>query len=654
MGRRSKRAGSGAGEMPDAAPRASSALSAGRTWACLVLAVACALSALAYSNTFQNNFVYDDVKQILSNPLVQERHLFWTAMTSDVWAFTGEQGKNWSNYWRPLWIAWVSLNYAFFGTNPVGWHVANLMLHLLATALGYFVLRQLGAEPAACAIATWLFASHPAHVESVTWISGSADPMLASFLLGAFLCHRAGGRRNRAVPGIGAVLLFAAALLTKEIAIVFPALLFCAELVATGGWRRDELRSRIQAALVRTLPYVLVSAVYAVVRVGVVRMKILRPPGGPGLDGVFLSAPAVLLFYLRHVFFPISLGPSYPLRVVTLATVSLTNWLLPFLLALLVGYGTWMLWRKNGIYRVEILWFLLPLAPVFDVRSFLPEDFVHDRYLYLPTFGALAFAATALVEARKRGTPSARQDDDRKLVWRIGLPVAVLLAVLARSYNPTWSSEIALWERGVATNPGTAFPHVQLGDAYRKVGHLGEARRELERALELNPEITAAHVSIAALDIREGRLDDAVSRLTNVLSQYPSHRVAIEQLGLAYQKLGKLEEAIALFERGRQAVPYRWANYTVNLAVLHGLSNDMERARKELESLGPALRTTKDPDVLRAWSYLGDIYRSRGERAAAITAYETYLAVTDSLDAPEVRALRKVVAETLERMKAES
>jgi protein O-mannosyl-transferase len=398
MGRHGKKQGKGVrspASRRGAAPteRAPGPL-AGRGGAALVLVGAFVLVVLAYGSAIHGQFIYDDQRQILQNPLIQEPRLLGKALVSDVWAFSGVEGKTWSNYWRPIFVAGLSLQYALFGADPTGWHVTNIALHFLATALGFFVLRALGARPAACAIATWLFAVSPVHVESVTWVSGSPDPMTASLLFAAYLCYLAA----RLKPGWGLRIVglaaFAAALLAKEIAIVFPAIILVSELAF-----QERRPGAVRASLVATVPYLGVAVVYLAVRFSLVGMQHITPPGAPGLDGVVWSAPSLLLFYLRHAFFPFGLGPSYPFKPVTGAGVSGSTFFLPLAVVLVLALGAYLLCRRDRIYRLVLPWFVFPLIPVFDVRAFIPEDVAHDRYLYLPLFGALAFVAVAAAES---------------------------------------------------------------------------------------------------------------------------------------------------------------------------------------------------------------------------------------------------------------
>jgi tetratricopeptide (TPR) repeat protein len=638
MGRRSRHSRESTTDRTPAqgAPDRVEAPFAGPRGAIFVLGVAIVLTVLAYSNAVGGKFVYDDEKQIATNPLIQEPRLFAKALVSDVWAFTGEQGKAWSNYWRPLFITWLSWNWRWFGSNTAGWHVGNIVLHAIATSLGFFVLRRLGLKPEVCAIATWLFAVHPAHVESITWISGAPDPMLASFLFGSYLCHLAA---SSWFARAAALALFAGALLCKEIAIVFPAVVLFTEAVLPRA-PSEPIGATALRSLRVSLPFVGVALVYLIAR-SAVGMRHIVPPGAPGLDGVVLSAPSVLVFYIRHALFPIALGPSYPLSPVTAENLSFGNFVLPLAIALALAYGVFRLLRRDVGYRLTLLWFLLPLAPVFDVRSFIREDFVHDRYLYLPLFGALAFVIMAVWEL------SARAGVTGKALAIAGLALAVALVPVTRAYNRAWMDEVSLWERGVRSNPETAFPHAQLGGAYRQAGRLGEAKTEFERALALNPGITTAHIGIAAVLFREGRLDEAESHLKTVLDQYPDLAPALDQLGLVYEKEGRIEDAIAVFERARRAIPYRAALYTVNVAVLHRMANRSNEAQRELESILDRLETTTDPSVLRGYWYLGELYREQGQTDRAIALYEKYLTATATMVAPDVVARRKIVEKQL-------
>ena len=112
-------------------------------------------------------------------------------MTSDVWAFSVETAETRSNYWRPMFVLWLMVNYRFFGLIPAGWHVAAILLHGLVIVLSAETLRRLGVRPAVSAATLWTFAAHPVHVESVAWISGAPDLLVSAFLLGSYVTYLA-------------------------------------------------------------------------------------------------------------------------------------------------------------------------------------------------------------------------------------------------------------------------------------------------------------------------------------------------------------------------------------------------------------------------------------------------------------------------------
>ena len=194
-----------------------------------------------YANAMRGEFVYDDNRQIARNALIQDNAHIGTALVSDVWAFKGGGAIAASNYWRPTFISWLIGNFRLFGLQPAGWHMTNLLLHLVTVMLGYCLARGLRlGKPIAAAIAL-VFAVHPAHVESVSWISGSPDLLLAPALLGSLLVvpslvDSAGWR-----PWTAALGLYAVALGAKEVAMIFPAIVF------VRMWRRFDEEPRTRA-----------------------------------------------------------------------------------------------------------------------------------------------------------------------------------------------------------------------------------------------------------------------------------------------------------------------------------------------------------------------------------------------------------------------
>jgi tetratricopeptide (TPR) repeat protein len=604
------------------------------------------LTVLAYSNATRGAFVYDDTSQIADNPYIQQSGQFWHSMTSDVWAFKSNPGEAKSNYWRPTFVSWLILNYKLFGSDTTGWHILNILAHLLTTLLGYAVLFKLGLRPETCVIVTFAFATHPIHVQSVTWISGAPDVLVSGFLFGSFLCYLALRQRRRWFYWPAAILLYFAALLSKEIAVTFPAIIFCTELILnTAG----SLRVAVKPALRCCLPFLITAAIYLLMHYEVLHGFQMAAPTGPSFGEMLLSIPSVMLFYVMQSLFPFSLSPFHGLRPVTMSHLGLENFVLPLVLLAALGYLIYKLARRRAEYRLGLVWFLLPLAPALNTRIFLAEMLVQDRYLYLPLFGALIMIATALVTLAEKYLPVRETAFKPAIVT--GLLISIGFGALARLYNPVWNDNLRLFEYGVRMDPDSSFAYSQLANQYQRADRLPEAKQALARALEIRPDLTAGHVLTGIIANREQRYDDAVAALKPVLAVYPDYDVALDQMGLAYQQQGKFADAIALFDRGRQRMVYKRLDYTINIAVLEAMSGRRPEAIAELESLIPQLDVATNPDIIKAWWYLGELYRAQGSTDRAISAYERYLTATERVSDPQVRRLRDLATQTLRQLK---
>ena len=403
---------------------------------------------LAYFNAIPGEFVYDDDSQIVSNDYIQESRYTWTALTSDVWAYKGERAEAWSNYWRPVFMLWLIANHRLFGLEPAGWHVTNILLHLLVLVLAWKLLIRIRIPPTVSAGILWIFAVHPVHVEAVTWISGSPDLLLSIFLLGSLVTFLQSRESSSTATRVSSWPLYACGTFCKEVGVVFPGLIFVAEWAQDDGpaepWTRRFLRSLRAAA-----PYLALALAFLVMRQAVLGTFARQHSWTPSLAGRLLSVPTVLVFYVKQALFPYPIGPAYPLRALEPESLSATNFIVPFLLTLGLAVGGALLWRRAATYKIGIALFVLPLAPTMNIAAFLPEQIVHDRYLYLPLLGLLLVAVGGLGELADRFLPRIAD----RAIYAGSFLVAIVLCGVTIDYNRAWHDDIALWERGVQVDP---------------------------------------------------------------------------------------------------------------------------------------------------------------------------------------------------------
>ena len=123
------------------------------------------------------------------------------------------------HYW-PLTYTTFWLEHKMWGLAPAGYHIVNVLLHLLNTLLVWRLLLRL-AVPGAW-VAAAVFAAHPTHVESVAWIIERKDVLSGLFYLAAVLVWLRFLEQSRPWRYGLALLLFAAGLLSKSIVVTLP------------------------------------------------------------------------------------------------------------------------------------------------------------------------------------------------------------------------------------------------------------------------------------------------------------------------------------------------------------------------------------------------------------------------------------------------
>jgi predicted negative regulator of RcsB-dependent stress response len=622
-----------------------------RKLAFFVLLPALLISVLLYLNTLPGKFVYDDVPQITKNTLIQDGSNLWRAMSSDVWAFKRGDAAV-SNYWRPTFVLWLMVNFRLFGLDTFGWHLLNILLHTGLVALAFFFLRRLNLSHWVAGAVALLFAAHPVHTESVAWISGSPDLILSAALLASMLfIFRLRQRETKAGWAL-AILFYLIALGAKEIAVVYPIIVFVLVWRARGEASGDRTDAGLppSKALRIALPFAALAVLYLIIRQLVLGGLAQYPEGGANISSVILSAPMVFTFYLRQIVFPYWIGPSYPLRAVTPANIGLVNFVIPLLVSLaVVG---WMLWqsRKSKIARVGLALFVLPLLPAMNIAAFLPEQIVHDRYLYLPVLGFLMMTVPPLASLLERSMSSRPW-----LVYALAAAVCLPLGIQTIRYNRAWLSNEALWQWGIATDPSAAWNYLQYGAEMYEQKRFAEAVPYFDRALGIN-QMPLSFLGRGRSLVELKRFDDGQRDLLAITSrgkeQIPSHvlYLAYEGLAVSFERQGKPEEAGRILEEARSKLPQYRAALTEKLAVILYQTGKKQEAYDQLVSVYAQSKTETLPESRLVSYRIGLLAAEMGKTNEARAALQEFLAQTQTAQDEEFKQARAESEATLRRL----
>jgi protein O-mannosyl-transferase len=456
---------------------------------------------IAFFPALSNGFVYDDHFQLVRNPYVKDFRFLPAIFTTDVWHFSPQTQSN--NY-RPLHMMTYLILYKLFGLNPLAFHLANLLFHLccvllLWRALGYYV-REFEAF-----ISSLLFALHPVHVEPVAWIGGTPELLHSALLMVALLLYI----RQKIYWSL---LPFAAALLTKEPALVFPGILIVDHWLFQRYPNRKFLHWLMPACVI-VLAY-FCARMYALD--SVVRFNQLNLD----LFDQLYTAISFAGLYAAKVLLPVDLKVFYhfplPLQAGIAWTGLLTNVALILLLILVRK-------RRNALFGLA--WFGIFMIPSLFIIGVSPVLFA-ERYVYLASAGLfLAFVSFPLKQN-----------------------VKVLLIILSVVYGTItferckyWKDDFTLWTEAYSDSPESPVVNYNLATSYFKAGNCERASFFYRRVAMIQPDFGGAYYNLANCDYRSGNYEESARHLTLFLRYWKGDNATRED---AINKLNQLKKAL--------------------------------------------------------------------------------------------------------------
>lgn len=625
-----------------------------------------AIGFFIFANTLNGEFVYDDNRQIVRNSLIQNAPLYGTALTSDVWAFKGDGTIAASNYWRPTFVAWMIINYRLFGANPFGWHLLNILAHVVVCLLAYALLRRWNVSAAVSFAIALIFAVHPVHSESVAWISGAPDLLFSLFLLASlwFTDKFAGGRKTLNL--ILALIFYALALGAKEIGILcFPLFVLILlprrteaeykEEQLEESTRPEENKNKNESAaassgLTLALPFLGLAAVYFILR-ALVLGGISQPvEDAAGFGSAVLSVPSIFVFYIHQIVFPYSIGANYPLRAIS--TFSFSGFIVPLIISVVVLFFLWLAAERSFVQKMGLALFVLPLLPAMNAAAFTPEQIVHDRYLYLPLLGFLMVVFPSLAELVERYAAPKRD----LIITMAAIILSLPLAFVAFNYNQVWLSDLSLWEHSVQFDKTSAFNWSQYGAELAERKKVPESIEAYNNALRIRSSASALLGQGRNLLLLK-RHEEAVKLLKTVI-EMPAEKVnaytlyqSYEALAIALIEQKKYDEAEQHLLEARNRLPIYSAALTEKLAVTYYQSNRKSDALRELEAAKNKARTELLVESKSVIFRLGQLYAELDRKEDARSNLQEYLSLTGTVKDEETLQERRQAAQLLNQLR---
>jgi tetratricopeptide (TPR) repeat protein len=500
----------------------------------------------------RGNFIEsDDYPYVIGNT-----HINFTAGNL-VWPMALTHGE--CGNWHPLTHWSLMLDHLFYGLNPWGYHLTNVLLHAINTVLVFLVLRRMTGSTGPSWMVAVFFALHPLRVESVAWISERKDVLSVMFWMLTLWAYTryvqnvtsgkwpafADLRRGRQVTGTQkkfpsscpllfyglALVFFTLGLMSKPMVVTLPCVLLLLDFWPLERWKQKSWRG----LLLDKLPFFLLSSFVSVVTYFVQRNEgmmnyLVGLSFGARLENALVSYGR----YLGKLFWPVDLCALYPHpRHWPLAAV-LPAGLLVFGLSVLVFARR----RERPYLLTGWFWYLGTLVPVIGlVQAGLQS--MADRYSYIPSVGILI----VLVWEFHRLTGGWRC---RNIVRGATGGVLVLFCVLLTRHQMIfWRDGVSLWGHAVSLTENNYDCLNNLGRAFYAQGRFDEAIRELQEVVRLNPSFAEAYCSLGQAFAAQGRIDGAIAACQKALEVSPRYVPAHNDLSDFLLRKGRRDEAMA-------------------------------------------------------------------------------------------------------------
>ncbi len=483
---------------------------------CIALGAILAATLIAYGPSLSVPFQFDDYARISGN---------WNLRAGNWLRGIAHLGGS-----RVLPALTLAFNFWLSGDDTWSYHALNLAIHLAACgavfAFSWLLAQTPGLKNTAVARHQLFFATctaacfalHPLQTQAVTYIVQRTASMAALFYVASVSAYLAGRLAQWRGEGNGrrqfgaALALAVAAMLSKENAVTFP-LAFA--LVEGVGFGRRHFGRLLRAGLLAS-PLFAAPVLWKLVawrsRRGVdadsgTLQQLFDAVFAQGLDEPALSGPLeyfltqmlVLPRYLRLALLPVGLNVDHDVRIADGIDAEVAGGIL--LLLTLLAAALWAV-RRAPVAGIGLLWFFIAQSVE---SSFIPiHDLMMEHRMYLAMPGLSLIFGGALTQV---------WDRHRQLAMATAIATLGLLGGLTFARNQVWQSALSLWSDAAEKSPGKARVHINVGVAHHGRDELELAIAHYCRALAIDPKIAVARDNIEIALEQQGRLEEVLAVL---------------------------------------------------------------------------------------------------------------------------------------------
>ena len=573
------------------------------TWLLLFLAV---LVFLIYASTLTGPFIFDDRPNIQENPQIRLTRLSLHGLAT--------AGFESPAHRRPVANISFALNFFFHRYNVVGYHLVNILIHILNSMLLYFLTKTTLNTPALRwrydpfplawipFFTAFIWALHPLQTQSVSYIVQRMNSLstlfyiLSIWLYAKFRLTQKARSRRWLLAGCAASGVLA--LGSKEIAATLPFFIILYEWYFFQDLSSSGVKKRVRVLIGVFLFIIILALLYL---------------GTAPLDKIFadynyrdltasqrvLTEFRVVIFYISLIIWPhpSRLNLDHEFMVSNSLIDPVTTLISLAAIASTVGAALYFA-KKAPLISFCILWFFGNLV---IESSVIGLEIIFEHRTYLPSMMVILMLVSLIFKSVK---PK----------WLGVALLSIMIAVESigtYERNKVWTSAVVLWQDCVSKSPQKARPYNNLGVALASAGQVEAAFEKYHIALQIKPDYALAHYNLGFTLARQGSLNQGIFHLNESLRLDPKNKEVHNDLGVAFVMQERLAEAIYHF---REALKIN-ADYSRahnNLGIALGRQDNLAEAVFHFQE---ALRL--DPEYAEAHNNLGHVLQRQGQFKAA-------------------------------------
>jgi protein O-mannosyl-transferase len=568
------------------------------------IAIITIVTYFVFSPSLDDGFTnWDDNTYVTDNPLV---------ITNSVPVVKIFESPVASNY-HPLTVLSLALNYQDGKLDPFGYHLVNIIFHLLNTILVFlFVFLLTRRNLMMATIVSLFFGIHPMHVESVTWVSERKDVLYVFFFLAGLITYLHYSETKKIVWYFFTFLLFILSCLSKGMAVVFPIILLLVDYIESAKWSK-----RI---FVEKIPFVIFSIAFGVIAVNVQQ-------SGQAISGIeiftifqrlmFVSYGAMM--YMVKLFVPFKLSAFYPYPITNInSSVPLIFHLSPFIILGIIATIIYFFIKKEKEIVFGLLFYFTSVILVLQFIS-VGRVIMADRYTYLSYIGVLFVVAHLVNKAwqSKNGILALIKYP----VMIIAIIGAIIFSYQAYSRTQVWKNSEVLWTDVIDNYPNSSVAFYNRACYYYNVHNANNALSDLNNDLQINPYDKEAYYDRGALYTKYyNRNDLAIADYTKTIIIDPAYKNAWFSRALLYYNEGEGDSAMADYNMTIKLDPDYTTAYT-NRGILY-----YKYGKNNLAISDFTKAIELDSTAADAYNDRGTVYMNTGKNDSALADYNKAVA----------------------------